>query len=421
MSQNTTNDPGHPDNVGPGESPVDTNPYFQAGSRQQEPDLDASAPSLRSEENQRLNRKALLFLGGIVLLLIVMGALMFANMGKSKEDDAPKIKAVAPFVPTEVEGSRTPPLPPSDPIALDSDPLPPLPSSPPPQLIPLAPVNTGMEIPRGPTLVERRMADGAMVSPRGAGATVGADPMAEALASRNQAMMEGLRAAGATGPGQASAADNSIKAQLDDASQASFLRRPDTLLLRGTFIRCILETRIVTDYSGFTSCIVTEPVYSVNGASLLLPKGSKLSGTYNGGGKVERVGVVWDRITTPTGIDVRMSSPGVDNLGGAGHPGDLDNHWGSRIGSALMVSLLADAFKYAAAKNGPESTAITDGGTIYSQPYESATARTVERMAGDVVQQAMSRPPTVTINQGTMVNVYVAKDVDFSGVILRRR
>ncbi len=29
----------------------------------------------------------------------------------------------------------------------------------------------------------------------------------------------------------------------------------------------------------------------------------------------------------------------------------------------------------------------------------------------------MARPPTVTINQGTMINVYVAQDVDFTAVL----
>ena len=206
--------------------------------------------------------------------------------------------------------------------------------------------------------------------------------------------------------------------QTDDASSASAarpIRQPDTLLVRGTYIRCVLETRIVTDVPGFTSCIVTEPVYSINGRRLLIPKGSKVLGRYGTRPTGPRVEVVWDRITTPNGLDVAMSSPGVDNLGSAGHPGHYSAHWGQRIASALLISLISDAFKYAAAEEGPRSSEIGAGGVVVQSPYESTTARTMERLANQALET--SRPPTVTIHQGTVVNVYVARDVDFSGVV----
>ncbi|WP_457321840.1 TrbI/VirB10 family protein, partial [Stenotrophomonas sp. P5_B8] len=149
------------------------------------------------------------------------------------------------------------------------------------------------------------------------------------------------------------------------------------------------------------------------------PKGSKIYGAYGGGPTGERVEVIWDRITTPNGIDVAMSSPGIDQLGGAGHPGQYSAHWGSRIASALMISLIADAFKYAAAEHGPETTTVTGSGLAVQSPYESATARSMERLANEAMSQR--RPPTVTINQGTVVSVYVAKDVDFSDVLPQRR
>src|SRR3546814_16926446 len=69
-----------------------------------------------------------------------------------------------------------------------------------------------------------------------------------------------------------------------------------------------------------------------------------------------RVAVVWDRITTPTGIDINMASPGVDGLGGAGHPGDYSAHWPSRIASALLISLISERFKYAGKTHGPTHT-----------------------------------------------------------------
>jgi type IV secretion system protein VirB10 len=200
------------------------------------------------------------------------------------------------------------------------------------------------------------------------------------------------------------------------------LPHPDTLMQRGTYIRCVLETRIVTDVPGYTSCLVTEPVYSLNGRKLLLPKGSKVLGAYSSGPKGRRVAVVWDRIITPTGIDVDMSSkpsPGIDNLGGAGLPGHYDAHWGSRIGAALLISMLSDAFKYEAAEHGPRTSSIATGGVVVQEPFESNTARTVQNLAQMAVREAANRPPTITINQGTVIYVYVARDVDFSDVVAR--
>jgi type IV secretion system protein VirB10 len=205
-------------------------------------------------------------------------------------------------------------------------------------------------------------------------------------------------------------------------SQAKPLEHADTLMQRGTYIRCVLETRIVTDVPGYTACLVSEPVYSFNGRKLLLPKGSKVLGAYSNGPKGRRVAVVWDRIITPTGVDVDMSakpSPGIDNLGGAGLPGHYDAHWGSRIGAALLISMLSDAFKYEAAEHGPRTSSIAASGVVVQEPFESNTARTVQNLADMAVREAANRPPTITINQGTVIYVYVARDVDFSDVVAR--
>ena len=204
---------------------------------------------------------------------------------------------------------------------------------------------------------------------------------------------------------------------LSPVSSAQALVHPNVLMLRGTYIRCVLETHIVSDIPGFTSCVVTEPVYSVTGKRLLLPKGSKVLGKYDTEPNGDRIAVIWDRIVTPNGIDVNMASPGVDSLGGAGHPGHLDQHWGQRITSALLISMFADTFKFELAKNGPQSTTVAAGGYAVQSPYESMTAQTLQSLASQAVRRNANRPDTVTINQGTVVNVYVAKDVDFSAVV----
>ena len=402
MNQNLPpNQPGQPGGY-PDEQGQSGNPYYSAQGGGEIPDLDASAPQLQTEESQRINKKAILFLGGIVLLLILMTVLVLSR-GDEEEDTKPvekprEDKVVIPKLPDA----------PPEPIPLEVPPPPP-----PQELPPLPPEEPiadegrrggggggGDPGPRGPSLMDRRMGlDGGSSYPydAGGGAAAGGEPFAEG------------------GEGGAP------RDRRQETKRASFINSPDSLLVRGTYIRCILETRIITDYPGFASCIVTEPVYSINGRNLLLPKGTKVSGAYQGQPFGPRMAVVWDRITTPTGIDVSIASPGVDNLGSAGHPGDYDGHWASKISSALMISLISDAFKYAAAKNGPETTTVTDGGTVITQPFESNTAKTVERLAQDALNKAIARPPTVTINQGTMLNIYVAEDVDFSAVVGSRR
>lgn len=358
--------------------------------RQAMPDLDASAPSLRAEDVQRLNRKALVFLAGIVVLLVlaILGMLRAVG-GDDGPASAPRGQAVViPELP-RVNAASTPATPavPVMPVIAEPVPVIPLPSTP---VLPAMPV---LAQPSGPSLVDRRTATG-----EGAASAAAADPYL-------QAMLAGL-------PGSEAPAE---PAPMPGATSARPITRPDSLLVRGTYIRCVLETRIVTDVPGFTSCIVTEPVYSINGRRLLLPGGSKVLGRYEAEPRGPRVAVVWDRITTPTGIDISMASPGVDGLGGAGHPGHYSAHWGSRIGSALLVSLISDAFKYAAAKEGPAGAVIGQGGVVVHSPYESTTARTLERLANQALDAR--RPPTVTIQQGSLLNVYVARDVDFSAVV----
>ncbi|MGN2246192.1 TrbI/VirB10 family protein [Frateuria sp. GZRR35] len=368
------------------------NPYSMHYEQSAAPDLDSGAPQLKSNELRRVNRRALMMLGTAVALLLFVSYWMISSATSRHEPSKPREERV-----TVADAPPALALPPAhrpepEPIPLARQPaLPPLPPQPTvqPAQAPLA------YAPREPTLVERRIA-----GTSGSMANLSSAP------------------AGARSPG----IGGSLASSRATSTQAKPLEHADALMQRGTYIRCVLETRIVTDVPGYTSCLVTEPVYSFNGRKLLLPKGSKVLGAYSSGPKGRRVAVVWDRIITPTGIDVDMSSkpsPGIDNLGGAGLPGHYDAHWGNRISAALLISMLSDAFKYEAAEHGPTTSSIAAGGVVVQEPFESNTARTVQNLADMAVREAANRPPTVTINQGTVIYVYVARDVDFSDVVAR--
>lgn len=199
---------------------------------------------------------------------------------------------------------------------------------------------------------------------------------------------------------------------------ARYMPNRDKLLVKGTYLRCILETKIVSEIPGFTSCIITEPVYSSSGKHMLLPKGSKVMGQYGSSNPTsKRLGVVWDRIITPEGIDVTLKSPGVDNLGASGHVGKFKSHWPSRLGSALLISMISDVFKIAASEYGPEGKTVTTSTSTEKNPYESETVETLKNLAINQLDRNNARPNTVTINQGSLINIYTAQDIDFSSVI----
>ena len=414
MSSNTPNQPGDGSEFGntpPNESrpgradPLAGNPYSTQYRQSAAPDLDAGAPELRSNDLRRMNRRALVFLAAIIVLLIVIAFWMLRS-ASGRNEAPPKQREETVTVP-EVPQSIPRPLPRlPEPIPLAPPPLPLLPTPTQSQ----TQLAAQPQAPRGPTLLERRMMTGDSATQAGGGYGQQSPGQQSPYGQGGMGAMPGL-------PGQQVAARPGTTP--DVATNAQPLINADTLMLRGTFIRCVLETRIISDIPGFTSCVVTEPVYSFTGRRLLLPKGSRVLGKYDSGPTGDREAVIWDRVVTPNGIDVNMASPGVDNLGGAGHPGYLNSHWGSRIGAALLISMLSDAFKYEAAKHGPTTTNISDGGVATQTPFQSNTAQTLQDLSNQAVQAAANRRPTVTINQGTVVSIYVAKDVDFSGVVAR--
>lgn len=362
-----------------------SNPYATQYQQSAAPDLDANAPTLKSSDLRRMNRRALFYLVAIVVFLLAVG--FWLIKGPSSKAPPPKqvetiTVPVAPLAP--------PPLPiatpPARAIPLDTDPTPPLP-------VFTQPVQLQPTKQERPSLLERRLAE---------------DQGNTSSETRPVPVANQQRVLG-----------DDIGSMEEAHTSAQPLPNPDTIMVRGTFIRCILETRIISDLPGFASCVVTEPVYSFTGKRLLLAKGSKVLGKYRSSGIVgNRMAVVWDRIITPNGIDVNMSSPSVDDLGSSGNPGYLDSHWASRISSALLISMLSDAFSYEAAEHGPRSTTLSTGnGVAVQTPFQSNTAQTLQNLAQQAVQKSANRPATITINQGTIIDVYVAKDVDFSGVV----
>ena len=114
-----------------------------------------------------------------------------------------------------------------------------------------------------------------------------------------------------------------------EAAMAGKLGDRHYLLTQGSMVDCVLETRMITTQPGMTACYVTRDIYSANGRVVLLDRGSKVIGHYQGGitqGQA-RIFVLWSRIETPKGVIINLDSPGTGSLGEGGVGGYVDTHF----------------------------------------------------------------------------------------------
>ena len=204
--------------------------------------------------------------------------------------------------------------------------------------------------------------------------------------------------------------DGNLKSAPTPRAQAGLIGNRNLLLAKGTLLDCVLNTAINSSMPGMVSCTLTRNVYSDNGKVLLLERGSQVTGEF--GGRVKtgqtRIYILWNRIKTPKGVVVNLDSPGSDALGRSGVDGDVDKHWGERIGNAFLLSLIKDAIGYAATRGNNQNGS--------QQMYFQSTQQAGENMATTILKDSLQIPPTISKNQGERIAIFVARDLDFSSV-----
>lgn len=194
-----------------------------------------------------------------------------------------------------------------------------------------------------------------------------------------------------------------------EAGTAGRIHNRYLTLAKGTFINCILETKVDTTVPGMISCRIPENIYSMDGRTVLVEAGSRMFGEYRGAlaqGQ-DRVFVLWTQIHTPYGVVVDLDSPGTDPLGGAGHTGEVDFHWWRRFGNALLFSLIDDSFNFATMKASERS----DGVSYYTTSQDS-----MSELIKEAMKQTGQIPPTIRINQGSRIGIFTARNIDMSSV-----
>jgi type IV secretion system protein VirB10 len=197
-----------------------------------------------------------------------------------------------------------------------------------------------------------------------------------------------------------------LKSGATALAQAQVLPTARFLLPKGAFIDCTLETAIDSTLPGMTTCITATDTFGADGKVVLLERGTKLVGETRG--QVQqgqaRVFVLWTEARTPAGVVVPLDSPGTDELGRSGLPGQVQRHFWERFGAAMLVSLVDGAVQA-----GVQATNRSGGAVIYA-PSASQEVLT------EVLKDTLRIAPTVVKRNGDRIQVLVARDLDFRAV-----
>lgn len=182
-------------------------------------------------------------------------------------------------------------------------------------------------------------------------------------------------------------------------------RAPTRLVLReGKVIPAVLGRQINSDLPGRITAYVSSNVYDEDGR-LLIPMGASLIGKYDSGVRVgqTRVMFAFQRLVLPNGYSFDLPAAGGSDLAGAaGMGGDVDNHFFKMFGTSLLIALLGDRTQQ------PQNVT-----TLGSSGPVTAAGQVLSDVSKTVLERNRVIAPTITVDQGTRINVEVVSDMVF--------
>ncbi|MFV1465186.1 TrbI/VirB10 family protein [Phaeobacter sp. JH57H1] len=189
-----------------------------------------------------------------------------------------------------------------------------------------------------------------------------------------------------------------------EVTQAQLIVNPSHTVVQGTMIQAVLETAIDSSLAGQVRAMVSEDVHAYDGSRILIPRGARLIGRYQSGLDIaqQRVTIAWDRIILPGNQTVEISAFGGDQLGRSGTTGFVDSRFGTRFGSAALISLIG-ALPAVAAQNTEDE--------IASDVLEGI-GEDLQDNAQSVIGEYLSVSPVIYVDQGARVTVMVDRDLE---------
>lgn len=208
--------------------------------------------------------------------------------------------------------------------------------------------------------------------------------------------------------------DESSESKINKSAQKKleYYEPNDSTLDAGTIIPVRLLTGINTDVEGQVLAQILADVYdTATGTKLLIPRGSKLIGSYEKKSVTNgRVPVTFKLLTLPNGGSWTISENivAIDGAGYTGVKGKIHHHTGQKISAGTVSSAIAALGSLAAGNVSANNNTYT-AGQIAAQ---GATANLIN-ITSSMLKDSAEVKNTVTIEPGYEFNVYVTNNITF--------
>jgi type IV secretion system protein VirB10 len=183
---------------------------------------------------------------------------------------------------------------------------------------------------------------------------------------------------------------------------AGVLANRATTVPQGTLIPAVLETALDSTRPGLARAIVSRDVRGFDGSRILIPRGSRLIGEYRSDAEAgqNRMLVNWIRLIRPDGATIAIGSPAGDTLGRGGIRASVNSHFFERFAGAILQS------------------ALDIGVNLASRSVDSPVV-VLPGSQGGVTRFPNQIRPTLKVKAATSISIFVARDLDFTGVEAR--
>jgi type IV secretory pathway VirB10-like protein len=182
------------------------------------------------------------------------------------------------------------------------------------------------------------------------------------------------------------------------------------LLAAGTAIPLVLAHRVVTDVPGPVVGLTIRDVYdTLTSSRLVLPRGARCFGEIQGQPSYgdNRVTIAWSSCQA-NGVRLDLGPQGSAALdGSAGIPAHVNNHWSQRLGTALALSFISAGVQLSQPERSDSALGLTPGQILAGQ-----VGTDLGRVSTQILERGFGRPPTLTLEAGTAVQLLILGDLE---------